>query len=1212
VTPIRPRRAVHRGSVLASGLAVDTRLVPEAEARARILRLSVHNATAYRVGPFVIARFAEPARLDCAASGGAPLVRYGRLLSSAPLEPDEQAALDTPIESAVIVAAGLASAAPLDDAAREDMALWLDVSSFELVKHVRPLGGVAAEPEALIAVGDADVRAPLGLPPLNEEAAEIARALAQRGGAGGGGGGAPAGSFLWRLFSGIAGAFKAAARALAPSREMTPGGSRALAVVPSAERKGATWLTRLRGALQHLAARALLASRLAHLVGRRHAEYLARMLEMFDENDLDKALRHAIPLREGAGEEQTSFPLLPPAARTDLTIAAARAAGGSALELGGGLFEELRKRYRRAFDRLLSLGEIEKAAFVLAELLGANEEAVSFLERYGLLKLAAEIAEARGLSPGIIVRQWFLAGDKARAVQIARRTGAFADAISRLEQERDSAHKNAARALRLLWADALASAGAYAAAIDAIWPIEEARRLGLAWIDLAIAVGGPTGARMLARKARLLPEAFAEIGQEARRLLRENDEAEDSERIAQAFGQELLAGELTAEARALAKEAVRALLRGEKDKDVDRLIERLIDASGDAALRVDVRALGSKTAKPQPKRRVHVRAFGRTDAGKSRAYNEDLCLVGLLGGLMAPMSTTRAEGDAGELGLLLAVFDGMGGHSAGDVATQIAAQTIFLWLRDKRPQHEADPKQWARCLAVSIEQANLAIYRDSSENPKHRGMGSTATVATLSGGDLLIGQVGDSRAYVLRRGELVQVTRDHSLINEYISIKSAEGNPMTEEEIREFPHKNIITRALGVAERLDVTLTRVGLQDGDVLLLCSDGLSGVVNEEEIQMALASHEAPEAACDALIAAALDAGGPDNIAVVVARFEGSGIPSVKDVPVVYEPFTPPTLVGEEQKATRLLSRSESLSIRRPSGDRGAIAVLDAAELPDGRMLVALGEIGVWLLSREGKVLTRFAEPASAIVLSDHGDRAMLLAPRGEAYRVARLDLAMRRVRPFCDARFEQFAPSFDGSIWFVARGGALYAIDAASDRWEHLWSVEERGALMSAVQRNTKELTALLARRGAGLEVWSFELPSLTLRSRRTIDDPFWACAVSPGGNFAGWQVGASGEAIARSEVYGSWKDIPIAASPSPLAPYVTEEWIALPVKDASGTTLYLFEAPGLKLAAQISLEGAESCGAVRFQGDRLVVSDSHGRVLVLSLKTGAVLREHRVS
>jgi hypothetical protein len=435
---------------------------------------------------------------------------------------------------------------------------------------------------------------------------------------------------------------------------------------------------------------------------------------------------------------------------------------------------------------------------------------------------------------------------------------------------------------------------------------------------------------------------------------------------------------------------------------------------------------------------------------------------------------------------------------------------------------------------------------------------------------------------------------------------------MTEEEMREFPHKNIITRALGMAERLDVSLSRVELQDGDVLLLCSDGLSGVVEEDMLQKTLASHEAPEAACEALIAAALEAGGPDNIAVVVARFEGGGIPSLKDVPVTYEPFTPPTLVGEEPRPERLHSRAEPLSIRRQPGDRGAIAVLDAAELPDGRMLVALGEIGAWLLSREGKVLTRFAEPASAIVLSDHGDRALLLAPRGEAYRVARLDLATRRVRPFCDARFDRYAPSFDGSIWFVARGGALYAIDAASDRWEHLWSVEEQGAQMTAVQRSERSLTASLARRGAGLEVWSFELPSLTLRSRRIIEEAFYACDVSPGGHFAGWQVGASGEAIARSEVYGSWKDIPVAAPRSFVAPHVTEEWIALPVSDAAGTTLYVFESGSLRLAAQISLEGAESCGAVRFQGDRLVVSDSHGRVLVLSLKTGAVLREHRVA
>src|SRR5262249_26377745 len=207
--------------------------------------------------------------------------------------------------------------------------------------------------------------------------------------------------------------------------------------------------------LHHFAARVLVWSRLAPLVGRRHAEYLARMLEMFDSNQLDDALRHAIPLNNALESALRQPALRTPSPRKDLAIVPARAPAATSLGLGADLFDGLRQRYRRAFERLVLMGEIEKAAFVLAELLNANEEAVSFLERHHKFRLAAEIAEARRLPPGLVIRQWFLAGERGHAVRVARKTGAFADAVVRLERT----HEHEARALRLVWADALASAG---------------------------------------------------------------------------------------------------------------------------------------------------------------------------------------------------------------------------------------------------------------------------------------------------------------------------------------------------------------------------------------------------------------------------------------------------------------------------------------------------------------------------------------------------------------------------------------------------------------------------------------------------------------------------------------------------------------------------------------------------------------------------------
>src|SRR5690606_21055722 len=138
------------------------------------------------------------------------------------------------------------------------------------------------------------------------------------------------------------------------------------------------------------------------------------------------------------------------------------------------------------------------------ELLKETDEAVAYLERHGELTLAAELAEARKLAPDLVVRHWMIAGDRARAIAYARLHDAFAGAVQRLE----ASGAKEATALRLLWADVLASSGAYAAAVDAAWPVEAARGRALLWLDAAIAVGGVVGARMLARKASLVPDAY--------------------------------------------------------------------------------------------------------------------------------------------------------------------------------------------------------------------------------------------------------------------------------------------------------------------------------------------------------------------------------------------------------------------------------------------------------------------------------------------------------------------------------------------------------------------------------------------------------------------------------------------------------------------------------------------------------------------------------
>src|SRR5262249_32096913 len=203
--------------------------------------------------------------------------------------------------------------------------------------------------------------------------------------------------------------------------------------------------------LQNLIARAVWSSPLIRFIGGQYARYLSRLLAMFDENDLDNALRHAPPLNAQIQAGLARLPFWTPSARKNLSISTQRKGTATAVGLGRDFYEALRERYRRAFDRLAASGQIEKAAFVLAELLNANEEAVQFLQRHDRLRLGAEIAESRNLAPGLVIRQWFLAGEWERAIHIAQRTGAFADAVVRLE----ASSKKEARLLRLLWANKL-------------------------------------------------------------------------------------------------------------------------------------------------------------------------------------------------------------------------------------------------------------------------------------------------------------------------------------------------------------------------------------------------------------------------------------------------------------------------------------------------------------------------------------------------------------------------------------------------------------------------------------------------------------------------------------------------------------------------------------------------------------------------------------
>ena len=231
-------------------------------------------------------------------------------------------------------------------------------------------------------------------------------------------------------------------------------------------------------------------------------------------------------------------------------------------------------------------------------------------------------------------------------------------------------------------------------------------------------------------------------------------------------------------------------------------------------------------------------SFGsRTDIGCLRDHNEDSLVV-------TPP--------------LFAVADGMGGHAAGEVASEIAVR-VLSELAPEHPDGEA--------LGRAIEEANRAVIRAAHEGRGREGMGTTMTAAMLEGERLIIAQVGDSRAYLLHKGQMQQLTRDHSLVADLI-----EAGQITEAEARVHPQRSVITRALGSDPRTQPDLFEITVEAGDRLLLCSDGLSTMLEDDQIAKILANHSEPQRCAAQLVNEAVSRGGYDNVTVIVVDVTG----------------------------------------------------------------------------------------------------------------------------------------------------------------------------------------------------------------------------------------------------------------------------------------------------------------------------------------------------
>jgi hypothetical protein len=901
VTSVRPRQLLHRGTVEAIGLAFDEEWLGAREARWRILQRWQPGARVVRTGDQLLLLWSRARRVHSTGSGGAPVVVCGAALTTTALDPTELRALSLAQETFVRARGGAVEATPLQGCPIEDPSQWLDTSDWTLTAADSLGDAPSARVHDAPVVGDA--RAVLrDIPPAAPERDALLALLHRDAKARGSGRLGPARRRILQALAVLA----AWLHASPPSSGRSGATSKAVSP-PSAMRRAGAWLSRVAGRL-------LTALRLASFVSTRQGRYLRRMLAFFEEGDLDAALRHAIPIDGRLDDPGALGPALTmPSPRGDLAIRLVEARASRLLGVGPELQALLRQTYRRAHERLAAAGRVSEAAFVLTELLHANEEAVAFLEAHGEPRLAAELAEARGLPPGLVVRQWFVAGDAARAVAVARRLGAFADAVDRLERARSPL----APALRLLWAETLASAGAYGSAVDVVWPVDDARHLARAWIARAIEGGGPEGARMVVRLASIDPDAGALVREKALEVLNDHHPAASATRGTLA-GAIVDANAAVPVLQALARAAVRSLLAAPlQSRDQTRkLIERLLWTADDGALRADVPPLE----------------------------------------------------DTGPLPLVV------------------------------------------------------------------------------------------------------------------------------------------------------------------------------------------------------------------------------------------------------------RSVALRISLPA--RGAMAVhaVAAAPLPDGRTLVALGERGARLLSRDGRTIAHFDEPAHALVVSDRGDRAILMAPRGrDAHRLARVDLARRRSQVWCDARLVSWAPDFDGSTWVVGDDRGYVLVDALADEWSALTRVdlvdEERPAWIS---RTGGSVGAVMA--SWGIEALRFDLPGLVLRERRAIKLGEHAIglggAVSPGGRVALLVLQGFGQSPAemrctlrvldreRVVLEAPWPGPSSASSPSSTLT-MTDPWLAT-LKPASepdhGIEVALIDTSEYRERLRLILRGATRA-SMSFGLDQLCVADDQGWIVTVDLQTG---------
>ena len=831
----------------------------------------------------------EPRTTRCEAVGATPLVRVGNQLVAAPLNARELASAgDAPLVR--VLGGAVVGVVP---GPTVDVSTWLDADA--IVADVRPLGH---PPKVELALPPLLPTTTLRVAGPDSEAARVKAAMLQA---------PPANPPLWaRWLHRFALWMSAIVPQAGTTGSTAPKGSAPAEALTPAE-PGA--LRRALDRFERWAAGVSAWTGFQSVLDQAHASYLDDLLRRFDDGDLDEALKRAIPLsdksREGGPPPLPTW--LPPSPRAGLQFSGAGARSNRTLGLGSDLFNVLRETYRRAAEKLVREGRFDESAFVLGELLGSHEEAVALLEKHEKYEAAAALAEAKELAPGLVVRLWFLAKDADRAVLIARRTGAWADAVTRLE----ASDKVAAMALRWLWGTVLAEGGEYRHAIEVVWPHEALRARARPWLEGLVLRGG--------------------------------------------------------------SEAGGAVLR---------LVQ--LDAS----------------TLPEARRWLD-------------------------------LATTDASSEARE------------------------ARTSF---------YEALPR----------------------------------LLPTTTAAD----DLGRLAASALRAG------------------------------------------------------------------LCDWPLPGTLDRKWV-------DTVSRAC--------------GDAVLVADLQGLNVAGTGG-PVVFS------------------ERSDLVDVTAPRDATSAWPVADVVPLHDGRLLVARGEAGVWLVGADGRVQVRYEQPATSLVVNRARTRALAVALRGRTHRVVRIDLLTRTAGTPWDGAFLRFADAYDGDTWWVASDDELMLLDALADRFRVTWRANRLGADVDRVVWNGGTLALLLRRtdpqRGVVAEAWRYDVLPPVLRKRGDLPRP------------NAQVTGVCADALIQIEADGAGHAIHVVGQPSaqleggfPVGrPFVVPGWFALPMQQPDGGGRVELWSHGAKAPRRRAILRMAGVPVVhRIVGDVLLVASDQGELGVFDLVRGELRR-----